>query len=72
MDHHRDNNDCTNIEPRLLMLTGALNSGVRGGRTMLLAGAIIGQGIRILINTSTTHSVTNSSTAYAIGPLLIN
>lgn len=39
---------------------------------MLLAGAITGQGVRILVDTGTTHNVIDSSTTCTIGPPLIN
>ena len=40
--NNNNDDDYTDIEHRLMMLTGATNSGVRGGCTMLLAGAILG------------------------------
>ena len=48
----------------LMMLTGAPNSGVTGGRTMLLAGAILGQGIRNVVDTSATHNVIDVGISY--------
>lgn len=44
-----DDNDSIDADGRLMTLTGAPNSGVRGGRTMLLSGAIVNQGVRILV-----------------------
>ena len=62
-----NDDDSTDIDPCMMMLIGAPNSAVRGGRTMLLAGAILGQGVRILVDTGATHNVIDSSTARTIG-----
>ena len=62
-----NDNDSTDIDPRMMMLIGAPNSAVRGGRTMLLAGAILGQGVQILVDTGATHNVIDSSSARTIG-----
>jgi hypothetical protein len=68
-------NDYTDIEPRLVMLIGAPNLGVRAGHTMLLVGAILSQGICILVNTGASHlsltptPLTPSALLSAISPL---
>ena len=51
----------------LMMLTGAPNSGVTGGRTMLLAGAILGQGVRNVVDTSATHNIIDVVFLMSIG-----
>lgn len=49
--------DMEEADPGLMMMISAQNSGVRGWRTMFLAGDVLGQGVRILINISATHNV---------------
>lgn len=63
-----DDNDSIDANGKLMMLTGAPIWGVRGGRTMLLVGAVLGQGVCILVNTGPTHNIINSRSAYLIGP----
>jgi hypothetical protein len=62
-----DDDNSIDIDPRMMMLIGAPNSGVRGGCTMILVGAILGQGVWILFNIGATHNVIDSSIARTIG-----
>lgn len=65
VDDDDDNIDI--VDASLMMLTGTQNSGVRGGCTMILAGAILCEGVCILVNTSATHNVIDTNTAQLIG-----
>lgn len=63
-DYNFDDTDAS-----LMMMIGAQNLGVLGWCTMFSVGAILGQGVRILIDTGATYNVVNINFARLVGIL---
>jgi hypothetical protein len=63
-DYNFDDTDAS-----LMMMIGAQNLGVLGWCTMFLVGAILGQGVRILIDIGATYNVVDINFARLVGIL---
>ena len=61
--------DTKNIDNSLLMMIGTTQSALCGSPPMFLAGAIVGTGVHILVDTGATHNVIDINVARPIGLL---